>query len=66
MLNYFVINIQKIIEKFDINIYKYINIILKMSQLYISSLSGGIAGIFVDLIYFPIETIKTRIQASNS
>ena len=37
-----------------------------MSQLYISSLSGGIAGIFVDLIYFPIETIKTRIQASNS
>lgn len=29
-------------------------------------MSGGIAGISVDLIYFPFETLKTRIQASNN
>lgn len=36
-----------------------------MENIIISALSGGVAGILVDLIYFPIETIKTRIQASN-
>lgn len=36
-----------------------------MDNIVISAISGGVAGIFTDLIFFPIETIKTRIQASN-
>lgn len=35
------------------------------NKVFISGLAGGIAGIVVDVIYFPIDTIKTRIQASN-
>jgi hypothetical protein len=27
--------------------------------------SGGLAGITVDLIYYPMETIKTRIMGSS-
>jgi solute carrier family 25 S-adenosylmethionine transporter 26 len=37
-----------------------------MDRVIVSGCAGGIAGIMVDLIYFPIETIKIRIQASNS
>ena len=37
-----------------------------MSDVLYSGLSGGVAGICVDLIYFPLDTIKTRIQASSS
>lgn len=29
------------------------------------SLAGGMSGITVDLVYYPLETIKTRIMASN-
>jgi solute carrier family 25 S-adenosylmethionine transporter 26 len=31
----------------------------------ISGFSGGIAGIVVDFVYYPLESIKTRIQAST-
>lgn len=31
----------------------------------ISGVAGGSAGIFTDFLFFPIETIRTRIQASN-
>ena len=27
--------------------------------------AGGIAGITVDLVFYPLETIKTRIMASK-
>jgi hypothetical protein len=30
-------------------------------NLFISGLSGGTAGVVVDFIYYPLETIKTRI-----
>jgi|JI6StandDraft_1071083.scaffolds.fasta_scaffold02807_4 hypothetical protein len=29
------------------------------------ALSGGMAGITVDLVYYPMETIKTRIMGSS-
>lgn len=29
------------------------------------ALSGGMAGIMVDLVYYPMETIKTRIMGSS-
>jgi solute carrier family 25 S-adenosylmethionine transporter 26 len=34
-------------------------------QTLLYGLSGGLAGITVDLIYYPLETIKTRIMGSN-
>ena len=37
-----------------------------MNEIFISGLSGGTAGIVTDLIFFPIETIKTRLQASSA
>ncbi|CAD8047197.1 unnamed protein product [Paramecium sonneborni] len=37
-----------------------------MEQIFISGIAGGSAGIITDFIFFPIETIKTRIQASNN
>ena len=33
-------------------------------QLVICSLSGGMAGFITDCVYFPLDTIKTRLQAS--
>ena len=35
-------------------------------DMFISICAGGIAGCCVDLAFFPIDTIKTRIQASSS
>lgn len=32
----------------------------------IAALSGGIAGTSIDFVLFPIDSIKTRLQASNS
>lgn len=34
-------------------------------QLFLYSLSGGLAGLTVDLVYYPLETIKTRIMGSS-
>jgi hypothetical protein len=28
-------------------------------------IAGGLAGITVDLVFYPLETIKTRIMASS-
>ena len=28
-------------------------------------IAGGIAGISVDMVFYPLETIKTRIMASS-
>ncbi|CAD8076664.1 unnamed protein product [Paramecium sonneborni] len=36
-----------------------------MDKILISGVAGGSAGIFTDFLFFPIETIRTRIQASN-
>ncbi|CAD8142893.1 unnamed protein product [Paramecium octaurelia] len=36
-----------------------------MDQILISGVAGGSAGIFTDFLFFPVETIRTRIQASN-
>eukprot|EP01017_Pseudomicrothorax_dubius_P030413 TRINITY_DN3796_c1_g1_i2.p1 TRINITY_DN3796_c1_g1~~TRINITY_DN3796_c1_g1_i2.p1 ORF type:complete len:156 (-),score=20.78 TRINITY_DN3796_c1_g1_i2:606-1073(-) len=30
----------------------------------LSAIAGGTAGLFTDLMYFPIDSLKTRIQAS--
>ena len=30
-----------------------------MTSIFVSGLAGGIAGIVVDFVYYPIETIKT-------
>jgi solute carrier family 25 S-adenosylmethionine transporter 26 len=35
-------------------------------EIVVSGLAGGTAGVIVDVFYFPIETIKTRIQASSN
>ena len=32
-----------------------------MDIVFVSGCAGGCAGIVVDLIYFPIDTIKTRL-----
>jgi hypothetical protein len=29
-------------------------------------IAGGIAGIFVDVVFYPLDTIKTRIMASSN
>lgn len=29
-------------------------------------IAGGLAGITVDLVFYPLETIKTRIMASSA
>lgn len=29
-------------------------------------IAGGLAGITVDMVFYPLETIKTRIMASSS
>jgi hypothetical protein len=34
-------------------------------DLFLYALSGGIAGITVDVTYYPLETIKTRIMGSS-
>jgi hypothetical protein len=33
-----------------------------MKQLTLHSLAGGSAGIIMDIICFPLETLKTRVQ----
>ena len=35
-------------------------------SLMLSAVAGGFAGVATDLIYFPIDTLKTRIMASSS
>ncbi|KRX01139.1 Mitochondrial carrier domain [Pseudocohnilembus persalinus] len=37
----------------------------QQTSVFISALAGGVAGVIVDCVYYPFETIKTRIQASN-
>ena len=34
---------------------------MKENSVFLSSLSGGVAGIAVDVVYYPLETYKTRI-----
>lgn len=39
---------------------------LKPYSIYWTSLiAGGVAGLFVDISLFPIDTIKTRLQSEN-
>lgn len=33
---------------------------------FIATLAGGIAGTSIDLVLFPVDSIKTRLQASHS
>lgn len=40
--------------------------LLASNYLYLTSLlSGGVAGLFVDVVLFPIDTIKTRLQSEK-
>ena len=37
-----------------------------MSETIKHGVAGGVAGIAVDIVFYPLETIKTRIMASSA
>jgi len=38
---------------------------LRSKQILICAVAGGSAGIVTDILYFPLDSIKTRLQASD-
>jgi len=43
----------------------YLTALIPSNMILRYALSGGIAGIAVDLVYYPLETIKTRVMGSS-